>query len=145
MFRIIRNVSSLVGLFYLFYTLRYSLKFLLQACLTTQTKQAFNLPSISARRNFWEYVNMMFNNPDLERIRKFGPDRACAEWVLRNGGAVVWANHQKQTDYNLLPSEEQGVTQLLEIDGTNSSISHYGFPHLGKFCFGYYVSTFISQ
>lgn len=88
---------------------------------------------------------MMFNNPDLERIRKFGPDRACAEWVLRNGGAVVWANHQKQTDYNLLPSEEQGVTQLLEIDGTNSSISHYGFPHLGKFCFGYYVSSFISQ
>lgn len=73
---------------------------------------------------------MMFNKPDPERLKKIGPDRACAEWVLRNGGKVVWENGKKQSDYNLLPPDEQRMPKLLEIDGTDSSISHYGFPHL---------------
>lgn len=76
---------------------------------------------------------MMFNKPDPDRIKLLGPDRACAEWVLRNGGRVVWADGKKTADYNLLPSEAQGVPKISEIDATDSSISHYGFPHLGKF------------
>ncbi|XP_064292178.1 ATP synthase subunit s, mitochondrial isoform X2 [Plodia interpunctella] len=73
---------------------------------------------------------MMFNKPDPKRIELVGPDRACAEWVLRNGGKVVWEGGRKLADYNSLPSEEEGVPQLVEIDGSDSSISHYGFPHL---------------
>lgn len=81
-------------------------------------------------RHFWEYVNMMFNKPDADRIKQLGPDRACAEWVLRNGGKVVWESGQKLANYNLLPPEGQPVPKLVTIDGTDSSISHYGFPHL---------------
>ncbi|XP_053604834.1 ATP synthase subunit s, mitochondrial isoform X1 [Plodia interpunctella] len=88
------------------------------------------LPKRNQVRSFWEYVNMMFNKPDPKRIELVGPDRACAEWVLRNGGKVVWEGGRKLADYNSLPSEEEGVPQLVEIDGSDSSISHYGFPHL---------------
>ncbi|XP_045499199.1 ATP synthase subunit s, mitochondrial [Colias croceus] len=89
-----------------------------------------NVRSSLQKRSFWEYVNMMFNKPDADRIKLLGPDRTCAEWVLRNGGKVVWANGNRLADYNSLPSEKQSVPKLAEIDGTGSSISHYGFPHL---------------
>lgn len=89
-----------------------------------------NLKHKTSVRCFWEYVNMMFNKPDPDRIKALGPDRACAEWVLRNGGKVVWADGHKLGDYNLLPPDNQKVPKIVEIDGTESSISHYGFPHL---------------
>lgn len=82
-------------------------------------------------RSFWEYVNMMFNKPDPARILLVGPDRACAEWVLRNGGKVVWTDGKRLEDYNNLPAEDIPVPKLKEIDGSDSSISHYGFAHLG--------------
>ncbi|CAG9562745.1 unnamed protein product [Danaus chrysippus] len=84
-------------------------------------------------RYFWEYVNMMFNKPDEERIKTLGPDRACAEWVLRNGGKVTWSNGKQLADYNLLPPETQSVPKLVTIDGSESSISHYGFAHLSMY------------
>lgn len=74
---------------------------------------------------------MMFNKPDADRIKEFGPDRACAEWVLRNGGKVVWSDGQTLADYNALtPENVHSKKQLIAIDGTDSSISHYGFSHL---------------
>ncbi|XP_059057249.1 ATP synthase subunit s, mitochondrial [Achroia grisella] len=88
------------------------------------------IPSTNQNRTFWEYVNMMFNRPDPKRIEAVGPDRACAEWVLRNGGQIIWTDGKKLSDYNSLPADDQKVPKILEIDGTNSSISHYGFPHL---------------
>ncbi|KAI8421726.1 hypothetical protein MSG28_009701 [Choristoneura fumiferana] len=51
----------------------------------------------------------MFNKPDPERIRLVGPDRACAEWVLRNGGKVVWVSGETLADYNMLPSDDHKV------------------------------------
>lgn len=84
-------------------------------------------------RYFWEYVNMMFNKPDQERIKTLGPDRACAEWVLRNGGKVTWSNGKQLADYNLLPPESQSVPKVVTIDGSESSISHYGFAHLSMY------------
>ncbi|XP_014361994.1 ATP synthase subunit s, mitochondrial [Papilio machaon] len=102
----------------------------MQQCrLGSLTRKVF-LPQKGQTRSFWEYVNMMFNKPDTNRIKTVGPDRACAEWVLRNGGKVTWADGKKQTDYNLLPPEELKSQKLLEIDGSDSSISHYGFSHL---------------
>lgn len=91
------------------------------------------IPKNSQVRNFWEYVNMMFNKPDPKRIELVGPDRACAEWVLRNGGKVVWADGKTLADYNILPPEDKGVPNVMEIDGTDSSISHYGFAHLSMY------------
>lgn len=96
-------------------------------------RQKLFLPITNQKRTFWEFVNMMFNKPDPDRIKTLGPDRACAEWVLRNGGRVVWADGRKTADYNSLPSEEKGVPKISEIDATDSGISHYGFPHLGRY------------
>ncbi|CAK1585370.1 unnamed protein product [Parnassius mnemosyne] len=102
----------------------------MQRCVLSSPVQKLFLPRTGQTRFFWEYVNMMFNKPDPERIKAVGPDRACAEWVLRNGGKVTWVGGKKLSDYNLLPPEENKVAKLLEIDGSDSSISHYGFPHL---------------
>lgn len=88
------------------------------------------LPVYNQKRTFWNFVNMMFNKPDPDRIKKLGPDRACAEWVLKNGGRVVWADGKSISDYNSLPSEEQKVPKISEIDASGSGISHYGFAHL---------------
>ncbi|CAH0683149.1 unnamed protein product [Spodoptera exigua] len=63
------------------------------------------VPRNNQVRTFWEYVNMMFNKPDPDRIKQLGPDRACAEWVLRNGGKVIWEGGKKLDDYNSLPPE----------------------------------------
>lgn len=87
-------------------------------------------PQNNQVRSFWEYVNMMFNKPDADRIKQLGPDRTCAEWVLRNGGKVVWTDGKTLANYNMLPPENQPVKKILEIDGTDSGISHYGFPHI---------------
>lgn len=76
---------------------------------------------------------MMFNKPDPERIRRVGPDRACAEWVLRNGGKVVWVGGQTLADYNMLPCDDHKVPKLAVIDATDASISHYGFSHLSMY------------
>ncbi|CAH2047124.1 unnamed protein product, partial [Iphiclides podalirius] len=102
----------------------------MQRCGITIFESRLYVPQLNSTRAFWEYVNMMFNKPDLDRLKKVGPDRACAEWVLRNGGKVTWADGKKLSDYNLLPPEEQKGPKLIEIDGTDSSISHHGFPHL---------------
>ncbi|XP_045521990.1 ATP synthase subunit s, mitochondrial isoform X2 [Pieris brassicae] len=78
-------------------------------------------------RKFWEYVNMMFNKPDLERIKTLGPDRACAEWVLRNGGKVIWADggctqlwkiilhNNKYVDDRAMQALEHGKNSLTNI------------------------------
>jgi len=58
-----------------------------------------------------------------------GPDRSCAEWLLRNGALVKWVNFDEYLkDYNMLPTEDVKV-KIQEVDATESSIMHYGFGH----------------
>ncbi|XP_026318725.1 ATP synthase subunit s, mitochondrial [Hyposmocoma kahamanoa] len=103
---------------------------MLKLCKVSPYTRKYYSPQIRQTRSFWEYVNMMFNKPDPARILLVGPDRACAEWVLRNGGKVVWTDGKRLEDYNNLPAEDVPVPKLKEIDGSDSSISHYGFAHL---------------
>ena len=80
-------------------------------------------------RNFWQWLNFVFNSVDKDRRKLLGPDRTCAEWLLRNGASVKWTTDDKfLSDYNALPPEK---TQLFikEVDATESSVSHYGFSH----------------
>ncbi|XP_061714367.1 ATP synthase subunit s, mitochondrial-like [Cydia pomonella] len=105
--------------------------------LTVASRFTLRFPTLAVKavrtnqvRCFWEYVTMMFNKPEAERIQRVGPDRACAEWVLRNGGTVEWVGGQKLADYNMLPANDQPAPKLAVIDATNSSISYYGFSHL---------------
>lgn len=80
-------------------------------------------------RHFWGWINYIFNRVDEQRIKTVGPDRACAEWLLRNGAAVKWINSEDYLkDYNSLPVE--GTKRYIkEVDATESSIMHYGFRH----------------
>ncbi|XP_055903009.1 ATP synthase subunit s, mitochondrial [Eupeodes corollae] len=82
-------------------------------------------------RDLWAYVAIAFNKVDQERLKLVGPDRMCAEWVLKNGGAVsfVQAPGRLLQDYNLLPPPSTRV-QIKEIDATDSSIMKLGMEHL---------------
>jgi H+-transporting ATP synthase F0 complex subunit s len=67
---------------------------------------------------------------DEDRIQEVGPDRAAAEWILKNGGGVKWSGKDRIDDnYDSLVSVGKSQ-RITEIDGTQSSISHYGFQHL---------------
>lgn len=80
-------------------------------------------------RNFFHWLNVMFNQMDERRVQEVGVERACAEWLLRNGASVKWAGEQKYLkDYNALPKETVKLL-ISEVDASGSSISHYGFIH----------------
>ncbi|KAG5884981.1 hypothetical protein JTB14_000372 [Gonioctena quinquepunctata] len=89
----------------------------------------FTKPFHSQTRTFFYWVNLQFNALDEERKRTLGADRTCAEWILRNGGTVKWANSAvTTTDYNELPKEGV-VHHLQEVDASNTNIMHNGFEH----------------
>uniref|UniRef100_A0A1B0GIP0 Uncharacterized protein n=1 Tax=Lutzomyia longipalpis TaxID=7200 RepID=A0A1B0GIP0_LUTLO len=83
-------------------------------------------------RSLWQWINIIFNTVDKTRLRKVGPDRLCAEWVLKNGGAVRFLEHPKNLfrDYNMLPPDFRTKLTLKEIDATNSAIMTVGFAHV---------------
>ncbi|MCL4128008.1 UNVERIFIED_CONTAM: hypothetical protein GTU68_050334 [Idotea baltica] len=81
-------------------------------------------------RYIWGWLNSVFNRVDESRILDAGPDRACAEWLLRCGAGVKWANTDRWTkDYNSLPSGGARALKIEEVDGTDSAVMHIGFPH----------------
>ncbi|XP_028029897.1 ATP synthase subunit s, mitochondrial [Bombyx mandarina] len=128
------NPKQLIKLFVLFnstyfFTFKAPNRVKMQKILRNISRYPYT-PRIDQKRSFWEYVNMMFNKPDPDRIKAVGADRACAEWVLKNGGKIVWADGKRIEDYNVLPSDDTILPKIIEIDGTDSAISHYGFPHL---------------
>lgn len=83
----------------------------------------------SQQKFFWQWLNIIFNQVDEQRIKEYGPDRTCAEWLLRNGASVKWTGSKEYLkDYNLLPAES-AKRYIEEIDATDSSIMHYGFRH----------------
>lgn len=81
------------------------------------------------KRTIYEWVNIAFNAKDEERTKLLGPDRTCAEWLLRNGAQVKFLQQESYlSDYNKLPDEKVRL-QIQEVDATDSSIMHYGFSH----------------
>ncbi|XP_005096709.1 ATP synthase subunit s, mitochondrial [Aplysia californica] len=82
------------------------------------------------KRTFWG-LDVAFNKVDEERVRLAGPDRACAEWVLRNGGTIKWTTSTKYLkNYNLLPSIDFESYKIEEIDLTATNVIGLGFEHL---------------
>lgn len=89
--------------------------------------QSWSTPS---HRRLWGWLNTIFNRVDESRIKDVGPDRACAEWLLRCGALVKWRNMESWTkDYNSLPVSGGRLLKVEEIDATDSAIMHIGFPH----------------
>ncbi|KAF4529163.1 hypothetical protein B566_EDAN017686 [Ephemera danica] len=83
-----------------------------------------------SKRNLWGWLNTIFNRVDASRIKEVGPDRACAEWLLRCGASVRWQNSKTFIkDYNSLPNEGKSY-KIVEIDATDSAVMNVGFPHL---------------
>uniref|UniRef100_A0A0B6YAV9 Uncharacterized protein n=1 Tax=Arion vulgaris TaxID=1028688 RepID=A0A0B6YAV9_9EUPU len=82
------------------------------------------------QRWFWG-IDVAFNKVDEERVKLAGPDRAAAEWVLKNGGSIKWTTSaNKLADYNLLPSTNFESYKLEEIDLTATDVIGLGFEHL---------------
>ncbi len=82
------------------------------------------------QRPFFGWLNMIFNKVDPSRVAEVGPDRACAEWLLRCGASVRWSG--KDTfikDYNSLPVGGGRGLKILEVDATDAAIMEVGFPH----------------
>ncbi len=68
---------------------------------------------------------------DKSRVDEVGPDRACAEWLIRCGAGVKWSKDSEWfRDYNSLPAGNFRALKIVEIDGTDSAVMHIGFKHL---------------
>lgn len=88
---------------------------------------------VSTIRPFWHFVYFAFNRVDVQRLAEVGPDRCCAEWILRNGGAISLVNCPKSliTNYNLLPSLNPSKPfQLHSIVAEDVGLLSVGFDHL---------------
>nr|CAD7439923.1 unnamed protein product [Timema bartmani] len=69
---------------------------------------------------------------DSNRIKEVGPDRACAEWLMKNGAFVKWENESDfLKNYDCLPPEDDR-RHIVEVDATEASITHIGFAHFSK-------------
>ncbi|XP_077323726.1 ATP synthase subunit s, mitochondrial [Lithobates pipiens] len=89
------------------------------------------LPPLSGHRQFWGWLNAVFNRVDYERIKDVGPDRAASEWLLRCGAKVRYEGFEKwQYDYNGLPTGPLGKYKIQAIDATESCIMYRGFDYL---------------
>uniref|UniRef100_A0A0A9ZJE5 ATP synthase subunit s, mitochondrial n=7 Tax=Lygus hesperus TaxID=30085 RepID=A0A0A9ZJE5_LYGHE len=85
------------------------------------------------KRTFFGALNAIFNSVSPSRIKLVGPDRACAEWLMRNGAHIRWVGQEDfVTHYDNLPldPEDESVYHIEEIFAKDSSISHHGFPYL---------------
>lgn len=91
------------------------------------------VPKLSPHnRNVWGYVDIAFNRVDTERLKTVGPDRMCAEWIIKNGGAVRFASKPKviYKEYDMLSEGNSYSSKLKEIDATDACIMKIGFEHL---------------
>nr|CAD7589187.1 unnamed protein product [Timema genevievae] len=74
-------------------------------------------------------ANFSCQRVDSNRIKEVGPDRACAEWLMKNGAFVKWENESDfLKNYDCLPPEDDR-RHIVEVDATEASITHIGFAH----------------
>lgn len=88
---------------------------------------------VSTIRPFWHFVYYAFNRVDVQRLAEVGPDRCCAEWILRNGGAITLSDRPKSliTNYNSLSSTNAAnAFQLHTIVAEDIGLLSIGFDHL---------------
>ncbi|KAH8253030.1 hypothetical protein KR032_003228 [Drosophila birchii] len=88
-------------------------------------------PLSKDQRGIWGYVAVAFNQVDPERLAKVGPNRLCAEWLIKNGGGVrfVGSPNRLWKDYNSLPAENT-LFEIKVVDASNASIMKIGLEHL---------------
>lgn len=91
-------------------------------------------PRQQQTRTFFAYFRIAFNSVDSHRLAEVGPDRLCAEWLLKNGGTVTFDGRSRAiADYNSLgsaPGPAAVRPKIRAIDATDASIMAIGFEHL---------------
>lgn len=82
-------------------------------------------------RHIFAFIKKAFNVVGVQRLKGVGPDRACAEWILKNGGDVRFTMCPKLliNTYSDLPVETVKIV-IKEIDATGTAITELGFNHL---------------
>lgn len=71
---------------------------------------------------------------DPDRIKLVGPDKACAEWLVKCGAAVGFHAHNKLVDdYTRLGLFTGRNLKLKEVYAEEATIMNIGFAHFGKF------------
>lgn len=81
-------------------------------------------------RGFYKILTDITNRPDKDRIKEVGPNRACAEWLLRCGATFKWKGFDRfQTDYHALPSSNFRVLVIEEVEAVEAGITYVGFEH----------------
>ncbi|EDV21752.1 uncharacterized protein TRIADDRAFT_59792 [Trichoplax adhaerens] len=88
------------------------------------------LQSAISHRLFYSWLNYVFNRVDENRIKDVGPDRVAAEWVLRCGGSVKFANKKWLSDYNSLSDGPRASFMLEHIDLNETTITDEGLRHV---------------
>lgn len=88
-------------------------------------------PFVMMGRHIFAFIKKAFNAVDVQRLREVGPDRSCAEWILKNGGAVRFTMCPRIliNAYSDLPMESVKIA-VKEIDATGTAITELGFDHL---------------
>lgn len=81
------------------------------------------------RRHFFAYFRVAFNSVDGDRLKEVGPDRLCAEWLLKNGGSVKFAGKALVSDYNSLATSGPNRRAIEEVHAVDASIMAIGFDH----------------
>ncbi len=98
----------------------------------TQRLRSSSLSSSIHYRQFWNWLNVVRNKYDQKRVQELGPDRACAEWLLRCGGSVRFKNWGSLiTNYKTIPMGSPGQFKIEEIRAVKACITSEGFAYLG--------------
>jgi H+-transporting ATP synthase F0 complex subunit s len=82
------------------------------------------------KRPFWHWLNHAWNEFDSKRVEEVGPNRACAEWLLKCGATVKfknWGNFIQ--DFNKMPGGSFEQYLIEEIRAENSCIMARGFDY----------------
>lgn len=81
-------------------------------------------------RQLWQYVALAFNRVDTHRLAEVGAERLCAEWILKNGGAIRTLEEANILidQYNALPTENVKF-HVKEVDATKATIMKVGLDH----------------
>lgn len=94
------------------------------------------VPQVEQRRGFWvRWLNEIANRVNLDRIEAVGPERAAAEWLVRNGASFRSnISHHFESDYNRLVANTTQITNkkwaIEDIYAKDASLVTTGFMHL---------------
>jgi len=76
-------------------------------------------------------LNIAIARYDRKRVQELGPDRACADWIIRCGGSVRFKNWGSfVSKRNQLPIGTPGHFRIEEIRVVQTCLTSEGFAYL---------------